>query len=301
MRKMLGEYKEDLIKLFGSFRKKVGLKYNETSDYVDSMIKDDDYSIIYFASDITYTEELIKEINESGIGSAYGFYRTGDAAYKNIDEIKEAIPNIVGDGGNKFIFVEIEERSRFRLEDIPKTFFIKLGREKGNLTIDIIKAREIIEDEVIKPVDRKCMKEFNELYNTLYKKRIEVRRDLFLSNFKMNQTELYRVCDRDNSIGAFVCYKNDVMVGFVVYEVATDSNHRSLISRYYYTVRDIYVLEEYRRCGIATRLFREVRRIADKAHAQVVRFRTWGFDEETLGFVNSLNKKNLYSVYEVDV
>lgn len=301
MRKILGEYNEDLVKLINSFRKRFGLEHNKTLEYVDDMISDKDYAILYFASDSSYTKELINEINSSGVGYAYGFYKGGDMPYNSVEEIKEAIPNIVGAGGNKFIFVELEERSRFRLEDIAKTVFVKQGRDSGSLTVDIVKAREYLTDEVIKAVDKNCKNEFNELYNTLYKRRREARRDLFLSNYKMTTTELFRVCDRDPGIGAFVCFKNDKMVGFVLYEVICETNRCGLERNYNYTVRDIFVEEEYRRCGIASRMFREVCRVADKAHAKVVRFETWGFDEETVGFVNSLNKKNLYSVHEIEL
>lgn len=301
MRKILGEYKEDLERLFNSFRKRFGLEYNETIEYVDELISDTDYAVLYFASDGSYTRELINDINSSGVGKAYGFYKDGSMPYSSVEEIREAIPNIVGDGGNIFIFVELEERSRFRVEDVAKTIFVKQGRDKGNMVIDIVKSREYLEDEVIKQVDKSCKNEFNELYNTLYKKRREVRKDLFLSNFKMSNTELLRVCDRDPGLGAFVCFKNDVMVGFVVYEVVNDIDHRSIENVFYYTVRDIYVLEEYRRCGIASRMFREVCRLAEKSRAKVVRFKTWEFDEEITAFVNSLNKKKLYTIHEIEL
>ena len=79
----------------------------------------------------------------------------------------------------------------------------------------------------------------------------------------MTNTELLKLCDRDLSIGAFVCFKNDVMVGFVVYELIDDNDHRSLEPKIHYVVRDIFVVEEYRRCGIASRLFREVCRLLE--------------------------------------
>ena len=301
MRKILGEYKEDLEKLFNSFRKRFGLEHKDTLAYVDELISDLDYAVLYFASDSSYAKELINEINESGVGRAYGFYKDGSTPYSSVEEIREAIPNIVGDGGNKFIFVELEERSRFRVEDVAKTIFVKQGRDKGSMVIDIVKSREYIEDEVIRPIDKKCIKEFNELYNTLYKNRREVRKELFISNFKMTNTELLKLCDRDLSIGAFVCFKNDVMVGFVVYELIDDNDHRSLEPKIHYVVRDIFVVEEYRRCGIASRLFREVCRMVEKSHGKSIRFKSWAFDEETEGFINSLNKKRLYNIYEIEL
>lgn len=301
MREIMGEYDNGLKKLFGSFRKRFGLAHSETLEYVDRMIDDKEYAILYFASDITYSKELIEEINTLGVGQAFGFYKDGPMAFNSLDEIREAVPRIIGDGGNKFIFVELEERSRFRLEDVAMSIFIKQGREKGEMVVDIVKSREYIKDEVIKKMEKTEQDEFNQLYNKLYRRRWEQRNEMFVRNIKMTPSELARVCNRSNDIGAFVCIKNGKVVGFIIYESITDKDNRAFEDRYNLTIRDIYVEEEYRRQGIATRLFREVTRLADKSNARTIRFKTWAFDSETNGFIESLNKKVLYTMYEVSI
>ena len=65
--------------------------------------------------------------------------------------------------------------------------------------------------------------------------------------------------------------------------------------------RDVYVLEEYRRCGIATRLYNEALKYAKKLKISRVEFRVWEFDEETLKFINSLHVEKLRSCYEIKI
>lgn len=299
MKEVMGEYNASLKKLFGSFKKRFGLTYSGSLEYVDKIIEDKDYAILFFASDITYSRELIDEINSSGLGQAFGFYK--DGPNNSLEEIKLAIPRIVGEGGNKFIFVELEDKSRFRLEEVPKTIFIKLGSSAGNLVVDTVKAREVVKDEVIKRIDKTDQEEFNKLFHTLYVKRWEMRGDIFVRNFKMSNSDLSRLCDKSNDKSAFVCYREGKLVGFIIYESISDKDSRAFEDRCYLTVRDIYVDEEYRRLGIATRLFREVTRLADKNRSKIVKFKTWGFDEETNAFVASLNKETLYTMHEISI
>ena len=298
MREIIGEYNSNLKKLYGSFRKRFGLNYEESLDYVDDMSCDYNYAIIYFASDISYSKELIQEINETGAGKAFGFYKDSSINF-SVNEIKEAVPRIVGDGGNKFIFVELDEKSRFRLENIPLSVFIKLGKNYGNLVVDIVKAKEVVLGEVIRKIEKADQKEFNQLYNKLYVNRWECRKDIFLNNFKMSPSELFKLCDSNYDSGAFVCFKEDTMIGFVVYQFVIEKDNRAFNDLSTLIVRDIYVEEEFRRQGVASRLFKEVLRVADKAKAKKIRFKFWDFDQDTKKFVESLNSKALYYVHEI--
>ena len=299
MKEIIGEYNSSLKKLYDSFKKRFGLSHLDTLEYVDKMIDDKEYAVLFFSSDITFSRELIDEINSTGVGQAYGFYKDGPIS--STEEIREAVPRIIGDGGNKFIFVELEDRSRFRIEEIPKTVFVKLKRDKGDLAIDIVKSRVYLKDEIIRKIEKDDTEEFNKLYNKLYMGRWENRSDIFVRNFKMINSELSKVCGRSFDMGVFVCYREDKLVGFVVYEFVNEKDGRAFEDRYYLTVRDIYVVPEFRRMGIATRLFREVQRLADKNKLKYVRFKSWAFDEEMRQFINSLDKNELYAMYEVKI
>ena len=298
MKKNMGEFDEGLKKLFNSFKKRFGLKCGESLDYVDNILKDRSYAVLYFTSDITYTKELIEEINSSGVGSAYGLYRN---TYDSVDEIKEAVPNIIGDGGDKFIVVEIDDKSKFRLEEIPHTTFVKLCRSYGEIVVDIVKSREYIEEEDIHRMRDCDSREFNLLYRSLYMKRREIKPKLFRSNVRMDTVQMSSICSGHSEEVVFVCYRDQKIVGFIVFENVIDKVNDGLEHSYDIYVKDLFVLEEYRRIGIATRLFREVCRYADKCRHKSVRLRNWAFDKDVEGFINSLNKKVLHTTYEIEL
>ena len=227
MKKNMGEFDEGLKKLFNSFKKRFGLKCGESLDYVDNILEDKSYSVLYFTSDITYTKELIEEINSSGVGSAYGLYRN---TYDSVDEIKEAVPNIIGDGGDKFIVVEIDDKSKFRLEEIPHTTFVKLCRSYGEIVVDIVKSREYIEEEDIHRMRDCDSREFNLLYRSLYMKRREIKPKLFRSNVRMDTVQMSSICSGHSEEVVFVCggasiyrqmlpYVNEMIISVVKKEV----------------------------------------------------------------------------------
>ena len=298
MKKNMGDYKEGLVKLFNSFKKRFGLDYEESLEYVDNILEDKSYCILYFTSDVTYTRELIEEINLSGVGSAYGFYRN---MYDTLDDIREAVPKVIGDGGNKFIVVELDDKSKFRLEDIPKTTFIKLCRRCGEIVVDIVRSREYIACEDIHRLSSSDTVEFNNMYRNLYKMRREVRPKIFMSNYKMSNIQMEVICRERSDEGVFVCYRDNKLVGFIVYENVSDKTNTGIEFNYDIYVKDLFVLEEYRRLGIATRLFKEVCRYADRYRFTSVRFRNWAFDEDVEKFISSLNKKVLYTTYEIEL
>lgn len=296
MRQLIGEYKEGLNKVLGSFKKRFGFKYEVSSGYVDEKLEQE--SIIYFGSDSSGIIDLIEEINRGETGKAYGFFKNNK---HSLEEMKENIPRLVLDNRNVFIFVELEERSRFRLEDIPGSIFIKQIKKENNLIIDVVKAKEVIEDEIIRRIEKKDTDAFNELYKKLYIERWEARSDLFSRKYKMVQSELDTICRKSSSSGAFVCFKKEKIVGFIVYESLQDIDNRASTLDYFLTVKDIYVEGKYRHRGIATRLFREVQRLADKNRVKSIRFKVWSEDGDTNRFMKKLVKKELYSVYELEV
>ena len=192
-------------------------------------------------------------------------------------------------------------KSRFRLEEIPKTTFVKLCRHYGEIVVDIVKSREYIVDEDIHKLCEDDTKEFNILYRNLYKMRKEVRPDLFISNYKMDTIQMSLICSNHSDDGVYVCYRDGKIVGFIVYENVVDKTNNGIERNYDVYIKDLFVLEEYRRLGIATRLFREVCRRADQYRFKSVRFRNWAFDEDVEKFISTLNKKVLYTTYEIEL
>jgi GNAT superfamily N-acetyltransferase len=139
------------------------------------------------------------------------------------------------------------------------------------------------------------------MYRLLYQKRRDIRPEIFRNNYKMANMQMSSICSGNSDEGVFVCYRDGKLVGFMVFENIVDKAQAGVEYTYNIYVRDLFVLEEYRRLGIATRLFREVCRYADKCRFKSVRFRNWGFDKDVEKFINSLNKKILQTTYEIEL
>ena len=216
MKRIIGEYSLCLKKLYGSLRKRFQLNYDETLEEVDKVFDDEefaDYPVILISNDDKYSNEFIDEINAKGDGQAFGFYRSGDYGYRSVPEVREMVPKLLDDGiGQKFLYVSVDIRSFFRLA-LPGTICIKQGRYRGELSIDIIKTRKIISNELIRGLVRDDLVEFIELFNKLYTNRWEKRPDLFFKGYKFTSSELLNLCDRSNEKNAIVCVKNDKIVG----------------------------------------------------------------------------------------
>lgn len=297
MRKIIGEFNESIKKLYGSLRKRFGLEYKETLEYADRIFSRTEYPIVFISSDDTFSLDLINEINASGNGEAIGFYRDGAYVY-NVLELREMVPKLL-DKSNKLVYISIDAKSRFRL-DIEGTIFVKIGNVGGELWVDI-EVYEKIEDEVIKKLTVEDAKEFGKLLSELYLKRYEIRPDIFDKGYKLSSLDIDELCRRKGFRGAFICFRDSKIVGFIVYEFSEDKESRAYLSKTNLMVKDIYVLEEYRRLGIASRLFNEVKKIAGRFKCENIVFKVWDFDETTSKFLSSLHYKLLYGLYEVEI
>lgn len=297
MRKNIGEFSESIKKLYGSLRKRFGLQYDETLEYADRAFSKTNYPIIFISSDDSLSLDFIKELNESNNGQAIGFYRDGEYVY-NVEELREMVPKLL-DIPNKFVYISIEKKSRFRLA-IANSILVKIGNAGGQLWIDI-ELNEKVDGEVIKRLTMEEVKEFASLFSRLYLNRYECRPDIFDKGYKLSTSDLRELCRTKVSKGVLICIRNEKIVGFIVYEFATEKENRGYLSRSDLVVRDIFVVDEYRRLGIASRLFNEVKKIASHLKCENILFKVWEFDEATCNFLASLHHKTLYGIYEVEV
>lgn len=303
MRKCVGEYNDSLKKLYGSLRKRFKLDYDCSLDEVDKILGDDefsDYAVILISNDDIYSKEFVAEVNEKKDSRAFGFYKDGVLAYTNVQEVREMVPKLIGDVGDSFVYVSVDMRSQFRLT-IPKTICIKQGKSNGELTVDVIKTRPVIENEIIRMLEQTDLKEFNELLNSLYINRWERRPDIFDKGYKLVQSEISNICNASTSKNIVVCVKDDKIVGFIFYEYVYDGDNRGYNNSVILTIKDIYVDSEYRRQKIATKMYEKVVRILEKFKSNKLKIKVWAEDEETKQFIFSLQPKELYTLYEIDI
>ncbi len=303
MRKFVGEYDECLKKLYGSLEKRFGLENSCCLEEIDRAFTDKEFlgcPIILISNDDRYSVELIEKINVQGDYLAYGFYRDSEFPYESVNAVREMIPKLIENNKNVFIYIGVDVRSYFRLE-IPGTICIKQGKGNGQLSIDIIKTRNIVVDEIIRRCQEEDLTNFNVLLDEYYKKRWSKCPKLFNKSYKLGTVEFRDLCQRGSARGAIVAQKNEQLVGFLIYEYKNDCDNRAFENISVLTVTDIYVDSEFRRMGLATKMYEFLIRPTSKVKISEVRFKIWNEDEEACKFIDSLQAKELYTMYEVDV
>ena len=157
------------------------------------------------------------------------------------------------------------------------------------------------EREVIRRATSEDFNEVLKLMNEVYLKRWEVRKDIFEKVQAIGRGEYSKYSGKYNADGIYVLELDGNIVGYLMWEVKPFSDDIHFNKSLIMVFRDVYVLEEYRRCGIATRLYNEALKYAKKLKISRVEFRVWEFDEDTLKFINSLHVEKLRSCYEIKI
>ena len=157
------------------------------------------------------------------------------------------------------------------------------------------------EREVIRRANSDDFNEVLKLMNEVYLKRWEQRKDIFEKTQAIGRGEYSKYSGKYNADGIYVLELDGNIVGYLMWEIKPFSNDIHYNRNNIMVFRDVYVLEEYRRCGIATRLYNEALKYAKKLKISRVEFRVWEFDEETLKFINSLHVEKLRSCYEIKI
>ncbi len=296
MRKKIGEYDSTLKKLYGSLRKRYGLAFDETLDELEEIFSDEEYGqlpVFLLNSDDTYSRDFINEINAVGRALAYGFYRDGDFPYKVITEVREAIPKLLRQSDeDKFFYISIRKASPFVVER-SGIICLKIEEQSGNLVLNIIKNRRTIQDEIIREYrDDEDKNMFIPLVSKFYYSRWEKRPDIFLRRYSPSSR-------KNNNV--IVCLKKGEIVGFLIYGYGADIAPVAMRDEITVTVWDVFVKERYRRQGIATRMYEKLVKNAEYCRAKKIRFKVWEEDVETNLFLCSLQCRELYSLYELDV
>lgn len=300
MRKIVGELDESLKRIYGSLRKRYNLAYDETLADVDLVLGDERYSkypVILLSNNDDYSRNFISELNEAGEVLSYGFYRDGDFPYTNFTEVREMIPGLLEGEQDKFIYISIPERVALR-KFFPGTICIRIGHTKDMMSIDIIKREKAVESEEIRLLKRNDAPYFQELLNKLYLEKSIKRPDLFKSKYKLSNTDILEFC-KGGGKGAIVCIKEEVIVGFLIYVYERDADNDACNNDSILTIKDIYVEEDYRRQGIATRMYSALDDILRRSHSSKLKFKVWDDDCDVKQFIMSLGPKALYTLYEL--
>lgn len=306
MKKYIGNYDICFKNLYNSLRKRYLSEDfgTDTLEGIDLLFEDREvskYPVILISNDDTYSEQFIKELNGRDNTRGYCFYYK-DGNFNGVNDLKEKIKHIFynSDNSDIFIYVSVSKQSGFRLE-IPGSICIKQGKFKDLLSLDIIKTFSIMEGEIIR---RACVDDydgFNELLEKLNQKKWENHPNLFDMIEKYSLQKFKTFCRKNNYKSIFVCKKNNKIIGFLIIDYVASEIGKLMNGDSFLTIKDIFVLEEFRRNGVAKRMYEEVIKCFKRKHNLKFRFRVLEGDYETEKFILSLHPKVLYSLYELDV
>lgn len=174
----------------------------------------------------------------------------------------------------------------------------------------------ITEDEIFAPMFIVCRKkkddqvivrrsrysdydDFMPIINKAHNDRFLKRRDLFQKNSVFTSTEFYNFCEQFSGKLIFIYILSEKIIGYIQLELGDYSSRSLYNSNSLIKISNVYVLEEYRRRGVATRLYQEVVAYAKKLKTNRIEFEVWDFDEDTKNFISSLHMNVQRYHYEI--
>ena len=125
------------------------------------------------------------------------------------------------------------------------------------------------------------------------------RKDIFPLRASYTQSEFYQLTINKNDTMCLVYEFNKEIVGMIELEVTSTYGD----NRYNYintlVIKKIAVKEDYRRCGIGTKLFNYAREYAKKRRIYNIKFSVYNFNKDAVKFIKSVGMKEYRAEYEI--
>lgn len=125
----------------------------------------------------------------------------------------------------------------------------------------------------------------------LHKLHVENRPDFYIENERpINKKEYKAMLNSKDKIN--IAYLVDDKIAGICLATIKDKIEKSIY------IDDIFVLEEFRHQGIATRLYKQIESIAKEIEAKRVDLTVWQFNKNAMNFYKSLGMKTQRTVLE---
>lgn len=128
----------------------------------------------------------------------------------------------------------------------------------------------------------------------LHKIHVENRSDFYAENQHSLTKKEYKVMLKDQNKIALAFVEKEEIAGIALATIK-DRTVRSIY------IDAIYVLEQFRRQGVATKLYRQIEAIASEAGAERIDLMVWAFHAQALAFYKSLGMQEQRIVLEKQV
>lgn len=212
------------------------------------------------------------------------------------NKIKSFLPDFKGD----CLIVAVSDFS-FYCDDIKTSKVVNGGFSEQEMMVPVIAIKKKLHKELVRKARIDDFSFIKDVMNGIQKNRALSRKDIFVKTDWIDKSEFLNLCERFGDSCCLVYEINDKVVGFIIAKSNSSYGKRKYLEHTYLSVKAIYVLEEYRRKQIATKMYKELQRIAKKLRYKRIEFSLWYFDKEVEKFIFTLNPRVLYTIYETDL
>lgn len=150
---------------------------------------------------------------------------------------------------------------------------------------------------VISILEQRHISEAAKLITPLYNTMVNEREDIFIRK-EENWDEYLTTRLKDNNWIMLVALVSDDVVGVCTAEIKHCGDGKETQPRDIVFIDYIAVNENYRRCGVGTKLLDKVKLYAQNIKAQTVELNVWGFNGSAIKFYESVNMKPKRIIYE---
>lgn len=227
---------------------------------------------------LLYSKEDVIEKQLFGIGEENAYFQDG-----------------IGD------FLAIATDNQYFLYDENDNVFTAThaGLTRDEMIVPIIAVKKKVCREIVRKVEMKDFDVIKEMANCLQKGRVLKRKDVFQKSDVFLNVDFVTLCNRSTPNTCFVYEIGEVVIGFVEVSLVVTGREKIYTERAYIKIEKIYIKEEYRRKGYATKLYQQVLKYAKKNHIKKVEISIWDFDDDAIEFVYSLKPKLLNQTFEI--
>ena len=176
-----------------------------------------------------------------------------------------------------------------------------LSESEVLLPFFIIEKKKVDDRDVIRKAIPNDYKEILPLLYETHMKRVELRKDIFFKTCPITKAEFCDLCAMTHRTVMLVYTIEEKIVGYVIFEVNYEHRSRLFEDNSATKIHGIFVMKEYRRKKIGTKLYLAVENYTKRYRTKRIEFFVWNFDSDILAFVQSLNMKNLNYTYEKDL
>lgn len=138
---------------------------------------------------------------------------------------------------------------------------------------------------LIEPLTIKDYTQVNNYLTTLHNMHAILRPDMFKPIHKHCSLKQYEKWLEEKDSIFLGAKEGDELIGIVIASYRTDQSMYKLKTLY---IESLYVNDLYRRCGVATKLINELKRIGKNHGAKRIDLVVWDLNEDALAFYKSL-------------